>query len=197
MSRVIFDADRSGPRHCGDCQLCCRLVPVRGLDKPAGKRCKFQKFHKGCTVYHQPEKGFPAECQFWSCRWLNGEPGTEKLSRPDRAHYVLDPMPDFITVVNKATQEETKIEVIQIWCDPAFPDAHRDPALRAFIVAQGSVAGLVRYSASRALYLMPPHMMETRQWTEWSGDRATMERQHSAAEIAKAVGVKSRVILAP
>jgi hypothetical protein len=35
-------------RQCGDCQLCCKLLPVPPLQKAAGVACRFQKFHKGC-----------------------------------------------------------------------------------------------------------------------------------------------------
>jgi hypothetical protein len=34
-------------RQCGDCQLCCKLLPVRTLGKAAGQRCKHQRHHKG------------------------------------------------------------------------------------------------------------------------------------------------------
>jgi hypothetical protein len=34
-------------RQCGDCQLCCKLLPVPPLQKAAGVACRFQKFHKG------------------------------------------------------------------------------------------------------------------------------------------------------
>ena len=40
-------------RQCGDCQLCCKLLPVKSLAKLAGDRCSHQKHHKGCDVYKQ------------------------------------------------------------------------------------------------------------------------------------------------
>ena len=184
-TRVLFDPDRKGSRHCGDCQLCCKLLPVRGIDKKANERCKYQRAGKGCTVYHSPTRGFPSECYVWSCRWLLQESGTENMRRPDRAHYCLDMLPDYVTLVNDNTGEQTNIEVVQIWCDKDFPDAHRDPALRAYLEAK-AMPGLVRYSANEALNLVPPSCSHDRQWHEM---RSNMREQtHSLDEIARAIG---------
>ena len=76
-------------RQCGDCQLCCKLLPVPPLEKKAGQRCQHQKFGKGCTVYHS-RAGMPMECSIWNCRWLVNDDADE-LSRPDRVHYVIRP----------------------------------------------------------------------------------------------------------
>lgn len=57
------------PRQCGDCQLCCKLLPVQSLGKEAGQRCKHQRHSKGCAVYAQLERVSP-ECRLWNCRWL-------------------------------------------------------------------------------------------------------------------------------
>lgn len=81
-------------RTCGDCQLCCKLLPVRAVGKGANERCRHQRFGKGCAIYHHPS--FPVECRVWSCRWLV-DPEAHGLSRPDRTHYVVDIMPDFLT----------------------------------------------------------------------------------------------------
>src|SRR2546423_255596 len=108
-------------RACGDCQLCCRLLPVKGiLNKPAGARCKHQKFGKGCMVYHRP--GMPPECAIWNCRWLVND-DTADLPRPDRAHYVIDLIPDYVTLVNDETGEKQNVEVVQVWIDPKHPAA--------------------------------------------------------------------------
>jgi hypothetical protein len=56
-------------RECGDCQLCCRLLQVPPLGKKAGQRCQYQKFGKGCAVYHTAK--MPPECRLWNCRWIS------------------------------------------------------------------------------------------------------------------------------
>jgi hypothetical protein len=46
----------------------------------------------------------------------------------------------------------------QVWCDPKYPDAHRDPMLRAMLLqlpSQGLT--IVRYNRKDGLLLIPPH----------------------------------------
>jgi hypothetical protein len=168
-------------RECGDCQLCCKLLPIPPLSKPANQRCKFQKFGKGCTVYHKPGSQFPIECGLWNCRWLVSD-DTDDLSRPDRSHYVIDLVPDFIT----ATMEDKPqhIPVVQIWNDPAYPDAHRDPALRRYLFrrAEEGMAGLIRFDARKALVIFAPPWDVNGQWHEITSGM-TVGPGHSAAQV--------------
>lgn len=163
-------------RQCGDCQLCCRLLAVRTLDKKAGERCKHQKFKKGCSIYRSP--AMPPECAIWNCRWLVND-DTADQSRPDHSHIVIDIMPDFITKIDNETGEETKLQVVQLWVDPKYPDAHRDPAIRAFIARRSreGIATLVRYNASDAFTIF----YSDDEWHEIGG--ASSGRSHSAADI--------------
>lgn len=101
-------------RECGDCQLCCKLLPVPPLNKKGGEKCRFQKFHKGCTVYATPT--MPDACKLWHCRWLVND--DVNMARPDRAHYVIDMLPDEINVTNDQTGETKHYLAIQIWVDP-------------------------------------------------------------------------------
>lgn len=171
-------------RQCGDCQLCCKLVPVKELNKKAGQRCKHQKFKKGCMIYHQPNKGFPSSCALWNCAWLVDEYAAD-LSRPDRSHYVVDIMPDFVTLQNKAG-EDKHIGVIQVWCDPAYPTAHRDPALRAYIERRSQkehIGALVRFDEEKAIFLAPPALTQD----DWFEKESTqpIKREHSIEELAE------------
>lgn len=170
-------------RHCGECTLCCKLLPVPELDKPALARCPHQRSHKGCAIYGK----HPLSCRVWSCQWLNGDEITAGLSRPDRAHYVIDCMPDFISIDEHNGLPPRRIPVIQIWIDPRFPDAHRDPALRDYIerrsLKQGGAAALIRFDNERAIVLFPPSLTDENQWhEEASGLQA---KQHTFAEIAE------------
>jgi Putative zinc- or iron-chelating domain len=111
-------------RSCSGCSLCCKLLPMRhdsarvfriheaipkmieagwarpdefdgmiaDFDKPAGERCPHQRHGKGCAIYARR----PFGCRMWNCKWLGDPEGTADLSRPDRAGYVIDVMPDFI-----------------------------------------------------------------------------------------------------
>ena len=170
-------------RHCGNCTLCCKLVPVKELQKAAGQRCRYQKALKGCTIYQRR----PLTCQLWNCAWLVGD-GTAGLRRPDFSHYVVDIAPDYVTAVPDDGPKMT-IPVVQVWCDPKFPDAHRDPALRSYLqrrCEQDGFAAIIRYDAGRGFVLFPPGMT--------GGDWVESERtsvggpEHSQADIAKALG---------
>jgi len=161
-------------RQCSDCQLCCRLLPVPPLNKKAGERCQHQKFGKGCAVYDKPgiildgertrmadpKMEMPMACRLWNCRWLVND-DTADLSRPDRSHYVIDVVPDFITLQDNVTGKRIDVQVVQIWIDPAHPDAHRDPKLRAYLLrrSEEGIAAIVRYDARKAVILFPPSMI--------------------------------------
>ena len=152
-------------RKCGDCTLCCRLLPVRELAKGAGVRCQHQKVGKGCTIYASR----PLSCRLWNCVWLDGE--DTPLRRPDRCHVVVDSQLDYVTALPDSG-ERVDIAVIQVWVDPRFPDAHRDPGLRAWLAQMGEEKGLaamIRYNASDGFALFPPSMTPTGEFVENEG----------------------------
>ena len=169
-------------RRCGDCQLCCKLLPVRSLGKGAGERCRHQQHHKGCKVYANLLAVAP-ECRLWNCRWLVDEAGD--TSRPDHAHFVIDVMPDFIRA-DDGDGNIVEVPVVQVWVDPRYPDAHRDPAFRAWLDREGQVA-LIRYSSGDGFVLFPPSRMASREWLE-KGSINDGEPTHSAAEIFRVLG---------
>lgn len=169
-------------RKCGECTLCCKLISVRELNKDAGQRCDHQRMGKGCAIYEKR----PMSCRFWNCRWLV-EDDTADLSRPDRSHYVVDIMPDFVTAMPDGG-EKVHVQVVQVWVDPKYPDAHRDPALRAFLARRGEegIAAIIRYNATDAFVLAPPAMNKG----EWREIRTAVSsgQSHSLAETAAALG---------
>lgn len=167
-------------RQCGDCQLCCKLMPIPPLEKAANERCRYQRVGKGCMVYNT--RAMPMECKLWNCRWLVND-DTSELSRPDRSHYVIDLMPDFITVENDDTGEQQKLQVVVIWCDPNHPDAHRDPRLRDYLDRRGreGIAALVRYNSRDAFTIFPPSLAPDGQWHEMQGKSAG--RDHTPEEL--------------
>src|SRR5262245_34848103 len=184
---IIYDAKRKGGRSCGGCTLCCKLLPVPIFKKASGTPCQYQRFNKGCTIYARR----PAACQYWSCRWLLSL-DTAELRRPDRSHYVIDPMPDYVTMTD-ADGKAINVEVVQIWCDPDYPDAHRDPALRAYLErrAEQNAAALIRFDERRALFIVAPPMAGNRQWHEVEPHRIREERR--PGEVEAALGLKLKV----
>lgn len=189
-------------RRCGECQLCCKLLPMKAggsritsltaeammgaglsapadfdgmlpdFDKPAGARCPHQRHHKGCAAYARR----PYACRIWNCRWLVNNAGD--TARPDRTHYVIDIMPDTIRMKSPDHPEPIDVPCIQVWVDPDYPDAHRDPALRAWLLQvaerEGAVA-LIRYDERNAFALLPPPMTDGT-WVEANSNVQQMDR---------------------
>ena len=56
-------------RSCGDCSLCCKLLPIEGdnFSKPADQWCGHCKpGNGGCSIYQSR----PAVCRGFACQWL-------------------------------------------------------------------------------------------------------------------------------
>lgn len=85
--KIVF---HDGPmkRKCGSCQLCCKLMPLGG-DQRRSYAAALSMIEYG--------KAKPQDFgRMWNCRWLVEDAG--ETSRPDRAHYVIDFMPDVIRI---------------------------------------------------------------------------------------------------
>lgn len=138
-------------RKCGDCQLCCRLLPTEEIAKPANERCPHQKSYCGCKIY--PRR--PMSCQLWSCRWLVDD-DTADQPRPDRSHIVIDMMPDVVRQTRNDTGEVETKPVIVAWVDPKYPDAYKSAAFLRYVKRQ-KVLVLLRYgSKENGGVLFPP-----------------------------------------
>jgi len=172
-------------RQCGGCTLCCRLVPVKSLGKPAGSRCKHQRYGKGCAV-HARLASISPECRAWNCRWLLNL-DTADLARPDRSHFVIDVALDFIELTDQATGLTRNIPVVQVWADPKHRDAWNCDPLRAFIERRGreGIAALVRFNSHTAVAVIPPGVVDG----TWHVVNSAMNLpEHSVEQIAAAIG---------
>lgn len=65
---------------CGECTVCCEVLRVDELDKPAGLLCEHCDAGTGCTIY---DKRFEI-CRTYQCLWLQGVLGDRPELRPDR-----------------------------------------------------------------------------------------------------------------
>jgi hypothetical protein len=180
VTTVTFSEKGTG-KQCGDCQLCCRLLPIAVLRKPANVRCQFQGFKQGCKVHGHPTL-FPAPCRLWSCLWL-GDPDVSGLPRPDRAHYVLD-MDTCDVPLTNTDGETVKVSCFQIWVDPAYPDAWRTRALRAWMAREATrlKAGFViRWGPVKAMLVLPPVFDHANgEWHEIPGTGAPTSAEKEA-----------------
>lgn len=71
-------------KSCGDCGLCCKIMGVEALAKPAGRWCVHFRRGRGCGVYEDR----PGDCRAFNCLWLL----TEALGpdwKPSTAGFVM------------------------------------------------------------------------------------------------------------
>ncbi len=52
-------------RECRGCTLCCKLLAVPTIGKPAGVLCRDCSEGKGCIIYRYR----PGVCRSWNCAW--------------------------------------------------------------------------------------------------------------------------------
>jgi hypothetical protein len=74
-------------RQCGECSLCCKVVAVGVLEKPAGVWCRHCLKTSGCAIYGR----HPDECREFHCGWLvNPEFGAEWYPRRSKMVLTFD-----------------------------------------------------------------------------------------------------------
>jgi hypothetical protein len=99
------------PRTCGTCTLCCRLLPVRELEKPRDRWCSHCVKESGCGIYDERPRG----CREWSCLWLQRPGDLPEHLRPDRCKVIVD--------VTKTGDPQH----FMLWVHPDYPDAYKAP----------------------------------------------------------------------
>ena len=155
-------------RTCGTpgdmCNLCCKLVPVAALDKPADQWCQHAVKGRGCGIYANR----PSMCQTWRCFWIeDAEKLVPQLRRPDKAHYVIDIGATVVKIDGKP------LGASQIYLDPGYTGAWRsDQVLRRLILswANEGTATLLRHGTRYGTLLLPPPLrpLENGKWVEMS-----------------------------
>ena len=71
-------------RGCGGCTLCCKVMEVPEIDKPAGAWCPSCKVGEGCGIYATR----PGNCRTFACGFLH-DPGLDERWRPSNARFLL------------------------------------------------------------------------------------------------------------
>jgi hypothetical protein len=99
-------------RACGTCTLCCKVMAIEQLEKPAGEWCGHCDPGKRCRIYDNR----PIECQAFNCLWLIDARLGEHW-KPSIAGLVLT----------------TSEDGIEIRCDPDRPEAWRREPYRSDI----------------------------------------------------------------
>lgn len=103
-------------RTCGDCTLCCKLMGVPELKKPAARWCPACDQGRGCSTYDER----PPSCRNFQCFWLMDE-GFPDDFRPDRIGAL-------------ASFNDTPDSVV-LHVDPARRNVLRKPEVRALVDA--------------------------------------------------------------
>ena len=83
-------------RSCGSCSLCCKVLPVREFDKPAGEWCLHCVPGSGCAVHADR----PHACREFFCSWRL-DPNLGPEWKPEACRFVLatDPTRQALTVM--------------------------------------------------------------------------------------------------
>jgi hypothetical protein len=79
---------------CGSCSLCCKLLVIDELAKPAGAWCAHAAIGKGCRIY----EARPGSCRTFQCYWLT-QAKLDAAWRPDRAGFLLRETGDGLMLV--------------------------------------------------------------------------------------------------
>ena len=133
--------DAAATRSCGECTMCCKLLDVVALAKPAGTWCPHCAPGRGCGVYDTR----PGECRSFQCGWLV-DPKLGEEWRPSRSRIML---------VSEAGSNRLAAHV-----DPARADAWRRApfytALKRWAQAAARQRGqVVVYVGRQATVVLP------------------------------------------
>lgn len=107
---------------CGSCALCCKVMRVDELHKPANQWCAHAEPGAscgGCTIHHER----PEICREYECAWLQSQARPTAFGpelRPDRCGVIFNP------VAGRA-------DALTAMVDPAKPEAYQRGAAKALI----------------------------------------------------------------
>ncbi|QPF94299.1 hypothetical protein [Bradyrhizobium commune] len=110
----------SAERQCGDCTLCCKVMAIEALAKPANVWCPRCSPGRGCAIY----AARPDECASFNCLWRVNDLLDDRW-KPSRSKLVLT----------------TSDDGIEIRCDPGFPNAWRKEPYASEIRAWAAEGG--------------------------------------------------------
>lgn len=83
MAHPQTSAALASGRSCGSCTVCCRVLEIKALDKPAGILCGHNT-GSACGIYDER----PEACARWHCLWRKIGALPDEL-RPDRSGVVF------------------------------------------------------------------------------------------------------------
>lgn len=69
---------------CGTCSICCKIVAVEDLAKPAHQWCIHNVPRKGCGIWGS----HPEACKVWQCGWIL-MPHLDERWKPEKCGFVI------------------------------------------------------------------------------------------------------------
>jgi uncharacterized protein len=111
-------------KSCGSCTLCCAVLEIVELSKPAGPVCENCRAGAGCAIYADR----PQVCRDFECEWLM----SRELPRQFR--------PDLIGTI---LMEDPDSEEYRAVCAPAKALAWRNPKVFAHLVRMAKSGRIV------------------------------------------------------
>ncbi len=115
---------------CGACNLCCKLLHVPDIGKPANMLCWWTGLHGGCAK-HSEKKIDPslAACDTYKCLWLASQDFEDETKRQPRAM-----RPDMTHVVMGVPDPENlESAVLHVHVDPAHVSSWREPRVAYYL----------------------------------------------------------------
>jgi hypothetical protein len=136
-----LDETPAASRSCGSCAMCCKIMAIDELAKPAGTWCVHRRGPTGCGIHG----AHPPSCRAFSCQWLL-EPDMPRRLRPDQTKVVLvyrDEGPGLVA-----------------FCDPSNPLAWRREPMFSLLKQQATATWdqpmIVIAQAGRRTWLITP-----------------------------------------
>jgi len=131
---------------CGACSVCCTLLHVPDIGKPALMPCWHTSMHGGCAV--QAEKATDPKlmaCAQFKCVWLASQDMDEPLPRsmrPDQTYVLMGP------------QDRDDDTLLYVHVDPKHQDAWRSGQIDQFLRSRVALgAKLCVVIGERKVYL--------------------------------------------
>lgn len=102
---------------CGNCTLCCELLPIVELNKPESTLCGYCTSNKGCNIYNTR----PQSCIDFKCLYnLSDEMDIEL--RPDNTDVIFEKITEdiYLGLVNPKNLIAWKSKVVQDYIDTLY-----------------------------------------------------------------------------
>ena len=162
-------------KSCGSCNLCCKVVEVESLAKPAGTWCVHTGPGKVCGIHGS----HPWDCRKFACGWLQ-RPEIPDNWKPDACHFILRSQMD---------GQRLAIDV-----DSDFPDAWRAEPFHGRIKQLSQAiwhdAGyVVVYVAAQVIAIFPEEDLDLGDYA--AGDSLSLGYEYQGARRKPVVQIQS------